>query len=286
MTDYQVVAQAVAGHEPNDSGWVRIDCPLCGEKTGKEDKRRSFGFNAQTLGYSCFKCGSKGRLRQAPDGLDLAEVEIKPAAPPPYVGPPEGFTLLASEEGRSSMALAPARRYLMGRNVGPDIWKLVGIGACAYGRQEGRVVVPVLWPDGKWAGWVGRAWIKRHPLPYVYPPGMQRGDVLYNGSCLEERTDEPVLVVEGVFDAIALWPRAVAVLGKPSHHQVGMLASAKRPVAVVLDGDALDDALGLVLKLRMAGQVAGMVRLAPKVDPDEVPRQWLLAEAVRCLEIA
>jgi DNA primase len=112
---------------------------------------------------------------------------------------------------------------------------------------------------------------------------MQRGEVLYNHTALHVETERPVMVVEGVFDALALWPHAVAVLGKPSHFQVDALASAKRPVAIVLDGDAWQEGYALAMRLRLAGQRAGSVTLPPKTDPDEVDRAWLEAAVAECI---
>jgi DNA primase len=102
---------------------------------------------------------------------------------------------------------------------------------------------------------------------------------MFNHATLLKETDTPAIIVEGVFDAIAFWPDAVAVLGKPTPAQVYALASARRPIAVVLDGDAWEEGEMLALKLRFEGQRAGSVHLPPRVDPDEVDRDWLRAEA-------
>jgi DNA primase len=87
-----------------------------------------------------------------------------------------------------------------------------------------------------------------------------------------------------VFDAIALWPDGVAVLGKPSPMQREAMIQARRPVVVCLDGDAWREAYALATLLRVEGQRAGFVRLGPGVDPDEVPRAELDARAAACLE--
>jgi hypothetical protein len=266
------------------SGWFRVHCPVCEIATGKPDKRRSLGIKPPF--YRCWKCDAKGRLPDDMlDGLDTAPVPEKDG-PPPNLGPPEGFVSLADPEGREALSLAPARDYLLGRNVGPDMWSAASIGACAFGRHYGRVIVPVLDMQGGWVGWVGRAWEKRAEQPYLYPPGMNRGEVLYHHGALLLETDEPVIVVEGVMDAIALWPRAVALLGKASEWQVQELLAAPRPVCVILDGDAWAEGWALAMRLRLEGQRAGSVRLGPRVDPDEVPRAWLEEQALASLENA
>jgi DNA primase len=90
-------------------------------------------------------------------------------------------------------------------------------------------------------------------------------------------------VVEGVFDALALWPDAVAVLGKPSDQQVDALINAKRPVVIVLDGDAWLEGKWLAARLCLRGKRAGHIRLPPGVDPDEVDRKELEQQAMEAL---
>lgn len=277
MKDFSVVERAIVNSlysgKVNSNGWVRLNCPVCEERTGKDDKRAAFGFNVKTLFYSCFKCGFKGKLKESPD--EIQTIEIRESHDPVAIGQPEGFIPLASEEGRTALSLEPARDYLMNRGIPQKLWKEANIGACAFGKYEGRIVVPVLGEQNEWLGWVGRIWVKKGHMPYLYPPGMSRGDILYNISALKENLDKPIMVVEGVFDVLALWPDAVAILGKPSHWQVQMLAQSKRPISVVLDGDAWQEGLALSLTLRTMGQRAGYVRLPPKKDPDEVDRTWL-----------
>lgn len=261
----QVIAPLVLG-----DGWTRVRCPLCVSRTGKEDRRGSLGVRASGV-FNCFKCGAKGSVRV--DGVRVAE----PApAEEFYLGPPEGFVPLP----HASVLGTRAMDYLLGRGLPRKTILAAGLGACLSGYHFGRVIVPVTAPtSGEWLGWVGRAWTKSAEVPYLYPRGMDRATTLYNERALYVETDDPVLVVEGTLDALAVWPHGVAVLGKPSEPQIAKLARARRPVAVVLDGDALDEGWALAARLRFEGARAGFVRLPPKVDPDEVPRAELDAMA-------
>jgi DNA primase len=177
------------------------------------------------------------------------------------------------------MILSEARDYLRRRHIREELWSEAGIGACIRGYAAGRVVVPVTAPDGTWFGWVGRAWGKSS-LPYIYPKGMRRGHLLYNHDALLVETDEPVFVVEGVFDALALWPNAVAVLGMPTRQHLAALKLSKRPVVSLLDGDARRQGHALALQLRVARVRSGAIILPPLTDPDEVSVE-LLQEAAR-----
>jgi hypothetical protein len=133
---------------------------------------------------------------------------------------------------------------------------------------------------------------------YLCARGSWRGQSIYNHAALLEQTDDPAIVVEGVIDAISVWPCGVALLGlsggtrdgagrvasrgMPTVEQVDALSLARRPLAVVLDGDAWEEGEATALQLRLLGARAGYVRLPPRTDPDEVPASWLLEEARRC----
>lgn len=273
-----LVVRTLRGARPSGDGWMRANCPFCESRIGKADRKASFGAHTSTGWWHCFRCGARGK----------ADLAVMPAPPETEDGPrelemPSSYLPLWEGPGGDAIVTREARFYLVGRGIGPSLWKLARIGAAVDGRHFGRVIVPML-ADGRWVGWVGRAWTRRAEMPYLYPRGMERAGLLYNREALLRETGDPVAVVEGVFDTFPLLPDAVAVLGKPSHLQVAALAEARRPVAVVLDGDAWMEGWSLAMQLRLAGRRAGAVRLPPRTDPDEVDVGWLREEMRRCLD--
>lgn len=278
MSRDEQVLFAVAGRRPNSRGLVRANCPFCLDRKGKADRRQSLGLNVLRGKWSCFRCDAYGWLRDSEERLERAAREV---ALPPRIDPklPDEFVPLWREPGASSQACAPGLAYLRSRGVGARIIEAARIGACARGRLANRVVVPIDNVDGSLAGWVARTWEQDAERKYLYASGMVRTGLVYNARALAEETDIPVLVVEGVFDTFPFWPDAVAVLGTPSESQVDVLASARRPVVIVLDGDAWEKGEWLSLRLRFEGAQAGHVRLPPGKDPDEVDLDWLRAAA-------
>ena len=283
----------------------RVLCPFCvSSKTGRADRSLHFSPNGF---YYCFRCGTKGKLRGYSDDLP----RDAPEADPGLRALPEEFFPLADEPAVSAVAFDPARAYLARRGVSPATVVRFGIGGVVEGRYAGRVLVPLEPPYGALGchkgdrgtldvptspsgtvgpttgGFVARDWTGRAGRPYLYPAGMSR-ERLYLHSALAVRTDVPVLVVEGVFDALAHVGEdgcaAVALLGKPTHAQILALRATVRPVVVVLDGDAWSESWALCARLRFEGGRAGCVRLPPRTDPDEVPHGWLIEEAARSLE--
>lgn len=262
-----MIASLVAGRSPGRSGWVRVNCPLCVVRTGKGDSRQSMGVSFASGWWHCFRCGSRGKLEGSFDEQPHEHDSDEPAP----IEPPEGFIELFGV-GETAVSLRPARDYVLRtRKVDPETARAAGIGACMKGKFAGRVVVPIRGEEGEWLWYVGRRWAAKCERPYLYPCGSRRG-LLYNAGALRAQTDEPVLVVEGVFDAIAHWPNAVAVLGKPTDDHLEALAAATRPVVVFLDGDAADEALALAYRLHLAGQRVGVVQPWARVDPDELSR--------------
>ncbi len=284
-----LIALAVRGRKVSRTNWVRANCPLCELKEGSADKKFSLGFSITTLRYECYRCSTKGRLRTRPEEYELGALEAElardavDAPPPPPLELPEGYMVLTDEPARSSFAFAAARHYLRNdRKVSDENIDRFRIGACARGRFAGCVIVPVFDAQGGWAWFVGRKWTKKAYRPYLYPNG-SRGGVMFNQRAIDVVTDEPLMVMEGCFDAIAHYPNAVAVLGKTTEEHLALLEQAKRPVVFVPDGDEHESGYALSLRLKLANVRSGAVRLAPKVDPDEVPREVLRAAAVDSL---
>lgn len=282
--DSEPAEAALAGARKSGGGWWRANCPYCLEQTGKPDKRQSLGIKPAIAFFSCFKCGVRGRLQNVADDVLLLARQEDPEAPKPIKGPPDGYEELAPLW--DSIFLQAPKRYLEGRGISLETVAAARIGCSVQGKLDGRIIVPVLDIDGRtWLGYSARDWTGRQDPRYMYPRGMARGVLLYNWSALYVETDEPLILVEGVFDALPYWPDAAASLGKPGDYHRRLLADAARPVAVCLDGDAHEEGWALAQYLQLQGARAGNVILPPGEDPNTVDVSWLREEARRCVVI-
>lgn len=296
VSDRSRVEEALRGARYGQK-WIRVPCPFCADD-GHTDRKHSLGVSSATGFYTCFRCGSKGKLLEPPDPNAAAQRELEltlPEKDAEAFEPPEEYIPLSSRTGRRSMSLEPARAYLLKRGVTEEAWARYKIGAAIEGYWAGRIIVPMLAhdDDDMWLGWIARLWAGPFPasegrdaLKYLYPKGMPRGRTFWNHRELLRETKRPVLVVEGVFDALPHAANAVACLGKPSHHQVAWLYEAKRPIVACLDGDAWRESWALAARLRFDGLDAGFVRLIGKTDPNQIPPDVLLAEARKALKSA
>lgn len=259
--------------------WWRCNCPFCIDRVGKEDRDQTLSVNADSGGYTCFRCAIKGRVR-LPEERHVEKRQ--PSTERLFVDAPETFTLLGTSQGLTSSLLEPARAYLRSRGLSENVWRAANIGACYGGPYAGRIVIPVMDEDGeRWRGFSARLWSKNcdKKLKYRNATGEWRRTTIYNPNALAVETDEPCYVVEGCFDALAHWPHAVAVLGDATDDHVHMIATARRPIVVVLDGDAWKKGWSLAMRLRLEGITAGAVQLPAGADPDEVDPYWLWEEA-------
>lgn len=248
--------------ESQSSGWQRINCPFCFKRTGKKDYRRSFGIRADGY-YHCFKCDARGFRA----GSVRQEYVSKPATH--SVVKPDGFVEIMSSAAKDSLTCKAYREYLLRRGLSLEVARAAKIGCCPWTKLTGRVVVPIFDVDGSWVWYSARAISDTARQKYMYPRG-NRHDCFYNPRALEVETQEPVLVVEGCFDALALWPHAVATLGSPTTGQIEQLLVLRRPVCVVFDGDAWEAGARLAWWLRFHARPAGALRLPPRCDPDQL----------------
>jgi hypothetical protein len=272
-------------HGPGPTGEVRLCCPWCRDRTGKPDRKFALSANAANGFYYCFKCTAKGRadlswLGQAASVIAQTRQDRQDESG----RAPRGFVPFS--EALGSRLADPYMRYAKRRGV-LEAAVACGAGYCDEGFFAGRVVVPVVHDSGTWAGFVARTIREGVEPAYLYPRGMKRSTVLFNQAVLAP-SPEPVFVVEGVMDALWLWPDAVALLGKAcSTEQAERLVKARRPVVVALDGDAWREGMALALRLRALGARATWLELPPMKDPDDIPvHQLRIGAQVALKEVA
>lgn len=269
-----LILDAISGRRPNSKGRIRANCPMCMLVTGKTDRKQCLDLNTNGGWWKCYRCSSSGRVSAMPFDLSTVQQEGRKEEEKPPVVMPEGFVPLWKAEGKAAITTKPALRYLETRRISPEMVAAARIGACVRGPFAGRIVIPI-YRGGKLAGYVGRAWQKKVERKYMYNAGFERAITLYNEDALYVTTAEPVLIVEGVFDTFPFWPHACAVLGKPSEDQIKMMVNARRPIAIVLDGDAHREGAALAMGLRRHGKRVVSLRLNAGVDPDEIPDEVL-----------
>lgn len=259
--------------ERGDGELIIKECLFCG-RVGK------LYVNVQKLSFNCYaaSCGARGRLialimaieecdsSQAAHiigGLAAGLIRAKPTSElaKMCLALREG-TLDLNEEAAASIPLPSEYRrcwdgklwrtpkYLVEkRRLRKDTIKRWKLGYCANGHYGGRVIIPV--ETAGLSAFVARDITGDAFQKYLNPVTLQ-SLLLFGYDDLVP--DLPVILVEGVFDAMRLWSyghQAVAYFGsemKPP--QVALLhRRAIREVVAMPDNDAIQKAHGWIAKL-------------------------------------
>ena len=136
-----------------------------------------------------------------------------------------------------------AIHYLRQRNIGSIDILRYSIGYCSSNGYSNRIIIPSYDADGKLNYFIARDMFPNSNFKYKNPP-MSKDTVCFE---MFVNWNEPIILVEGVFDAIAIRNNAIPLLGKfPSKTLVMRLAEKQvKKVYVALDEDAKQDAIKL-----------------------------------------
>lgn len=264
-TIHDTVRTVITSTSPGRTGWGRVQCPFCLARVGKADRRRSFAFYFPKGIFKCHRCGIKGRL----NGYVTEHTEEEYAAPTyTRTRAPDWFLPSTRRDVLQSIVARPGILYAERRGFDFAIRAALGMGVVVSGEYAESIVVPHRGGDGVWWGFTARKWFSVCPQPYMYPPGMRR-DRLYNDQVLQEDTEDPVLLMEGVLDTALYTPDGIGGLGKPIEAHVDVLRRARRPICVVLDGDAWKEGERFMYRLRFEKLCAGAIRMPPGRDPND-----------------
>ena len=177
---------------------------------------------------------------------------------------PRDFLSLAIKH--PSPVYKQATTYLMSRGITGDDILRYNMGYCESGPYTNRVIIPSYDKNGSLNYFVGRD-IYNNKLKYKNPPISK--DVI--GFELFINWDEPLVLCEGVFDAIAIKRNAIPLFGKTVQYKLKteLYRQSVKKIYIVLDEDAKIDALKLSAKLMKNGIEVYYVSMHDK-DPADV----------------
>jgi len=224
-------------------------CPYCNHH------KKKFAINFK-MGYHCWVCDERGKniyrivrkfgtyqqkekYRELQGLVNLSDFDelfkeynnIEEKMIPDM--PKEFISLCNKDLPRGS---SYAFRYLSSRGIGRrDIlkWK---IGYCKEGRYGGRIIIPSFDVEGDLNYFIARSYVG-HSLKYLNPR-IDR-DIIFNELNID--WDEPIIIVEGAFDAIASNENTIPILGSTLREKSRLfqaIAMHDTPVFMALDQDA------------------------------------------------
>jgi len=160
-----------------------------------------------------------------------------------------------------------ALAYLKNRHVSKyDIIKY-NIGYCKEGLYKNMIIIPTYDADGRLNYFTARSFEKEPYVKYRNPSASR--DIVPNEHLINWNV--PVILCEGLFDAIAIKRNAIPLLGKniQSSLMKRIVTSVVDKIYIALDRDAIKQALKFCERLMAEGKEVYLVDLQDK-DPSEM----------------
>ena len=160
-----------------------------------------------------------------------------------------------------------ALAYLKNRHVSKyDIIKY-NIGYCKEGLYKNMIIIPTYDADGRLNYFTARSFEKEPYVKYRNPSASR--DIVPNEHLINWNV--PVILCEGLFDAIAIKRNAIPLLGKniQSSLMKKIVISVVDKIYIALDRDAMKQALRFCENLMAEGKEVYLVDLQDK-DPSEM----------------
>ena len=181
-----------------------------------------------------------------------------------YVSLPYEYKRLT--ETHTDFSYAKAMKYLKDRGIESYDIERYDIGYCDKGDYSGRIIVPSYDVDNKLNYFLARDFTGNAYLKYKNPP-VSKDVVVF-----ENQIDfsEPLILCEGVFDAMAIRRNAIALLGKniPNKLKMRLVQHGVKEVSIVLDNDAFKNALYLSESLMNDNIKVRLVRMGSEDAAD------------------
>jgi DNA primase len=259
-----------------------FNCPFCHHAKPKLEVDLQISADDKNS-WNCWVCNTKGRslatlLKKA--GASREKIlELKPFLK--YI--PKGgegeeaekFIITLPKEfksllggNKSSITFRQAQAYAKKRGITEQDIIKYGIGYCETGRYANSLIVQSLNKDGKLNYFVGRSF-EKDPGRKYNTPRCDKNEIVgleyyVNWKC-------PVVLCEGIFDAVAIKRNAVPLFGKTisTALQMQLAQSEVKTVYIALDNDALKDALKHAQHLLDQGKEVYLVELDGK-DPSDI----------------
>jgi DNA primase len=224
-------------------------CPFCNHH------KKKLQVNLDTQRWHCWVCDSKGRSIQSL--LRKLNVDIRDLNRLKDIYGEEDYTLVEKDEYVAKLQLPSefkqlhfkpkgfnpeynqAINYLKERGITQaDIVKY-NIGYCSEGLYFGRVIVPSYDENGDLNYFVARSYYKEERMKYKNPP-VNRDVIVFDNQI---NWNEPITLVEGVFDSFSVKRNCIPLLGKflLSKLKNKIIEKGVKDITILLDSDAITD---------------------------------------------
>jgi hypothetical protein len=273
------VVETVLGKGKRTSGNnFAFYCPVCNHRKPKLE------INLGSEDYNCWTClpATKGKslyslfkkLNVSSDKLKELSLyskfktkgETQSNEVIPDVKLPDDFKQLTGNV--TSIIARHARKYALNRGITEDELYKYNVGYCETGRYANSIIIPSYDNYGKLNYFVSRSFAEDAFRKYD-APRCNKNEIVGFEYLINWKV--PVILCEGVFDAIAVRRNAIPLFGKTISKALMMklVQSDVKTVYVALDNDAMKDAMKHCETLLNLGKEVYLVELEDK-DPSDL----------------
>tara|TARA_R110000782_G_scaffold202700_1_gene291214 strand:+ start:676 stop:1602 length:927 start_codon:yes stop_codon:yes gene_type:complete len=254
-----------------------FNCPFCNHRKPKLEINMATNEEGKNF-WECWVCQTRGTtirslLFQLKTPTELASEVMKylpkgsnySYTPTEVVQLPKEYQPLYSATTTSIIA-NKIRKYLYERGLTDNDFIKYGIGYCTGGDYGGRIIIPSYNASNQLNFFVARSHDGNY-FKYKNPEASK--DIIFFENLIN--WNQPVVLCEGVFDAMAIRRNAIPILGKSisDELQKKLLRSTVKDIYIALDSDATKKAIEYTEKFINLGKRVYLVNLKEK-DPSEM----------------
>jgi len=237
-------------------------CPFC------HHHKKKLQINLQSQKWHCWVCDSKGKRIQSllrrlhVDSHKLKKIyEIYGDDYVVYSNntedekvelrlPSEFQSLLIEPKGINPL-FGKVKEYARKRGISEGDIKRYNIGYCDSGHYANRIIIPSYDRDNRLNYFIARSVFDEEKFKYKNPP-VSKNVIMFENQI---NWNEPITLVEGVFDAMAVKRNAIPLLGKfvPKTLNDTIYKKEVKGINILLDEDAQEQALHYTVQYQNQG---------------------------------
>ena len=254
-------------------------CPLCNHHKPKLE----INFTDNKKGHHpwhCWVCNEKGKflntlfkkVKALPEhflelkslvktGYQVKDVEVVKS----NLKLPEEFIPITTND--KNIIGRQAWSYLKNRGITIEDIEKYNIGYCEYGKYTKMIIIPSYDKNGQLNYYTGRSFEKDPYIKYKNPEASR--NIIPNEHLINWNL--PLVICEGMFDAIAIKRNAIPLLGKNIQSELmkKIVTSTIEKIYIALDIDAMKQTLKFAEEFMNEGKEVYLIDLKDK-DPSEM----------------
>ena len=237
-------------------------CPFC------HHHKKKLQVNLQTQQWHCWVCDSKGRkissllkrlhvdahkLKKLYEiyGDDYIVYQQDIEEEKVELRLPKEFQSLLKEPKGFSPLFRKVKEYADKRGITKEDIIRYNIGYCDGGLYANRIIIPSYDSDNRLNYFIARSVYDEEKFKYKNPP-VSKNVIMFENQI---NWNEPITLVEGVFDAMAVKRNAIPLLGKfvPKKLSDSIYKEGVKKINILLDEDAQEQALRYTMQFQNNG---------------------------------